>query len=85
LLKHPTLLGFNVTIPYKSEIIPFLDGLDAVTQKVGAVNCVVKQQGKWVGYNTDVIGFGETMQEGERAKEEKEKRRKGERGILRLF
>jgi len=61
LLKHPTLLGFNVTIPYKSEIIPFLDGLDAVTQEVGAVNCVIKQQGKWIGYNTDVIGFEETI------------------------
>jgi len=62
LLKHPTLLGFNVTIPYKSEIIPFLDGLDAVAQEVGAVNCVVKQQGKWIGYNTDVIGFEKTIQ-----------------------
>jgi len=61
LLKHPTLLGFNVTIPYKSEIIPFLDGLDAVTQEVGAVNCVIKKNNQWIGYNTDVIGFEETI------------------------
>jgi shikimate dehydrogenase len=62
LFKHPTLQGFNVTIPYKSEIIPFLDELDIVTKEVGAVNCVVKKNNKWVGYNTDVIGFEKTMQ-----------------------
>jgi shikimate dehydrogenase len=62
LFKHPTLLGFNVTIPYKSEIIPFLDELDVVAKDIGAVNCVVKQKKKWVGYNTDVIGFENTMQ-----------------------
>ena len=78
LLKHPTLLGFNVTIPYKSEIIPFLDVLDTVAQEVEAVNCVVKQQGKWIGYNTDVMGFEETIRKGERAKGRKDERRKGE-------
>jgi len=57
LLKQPTLLGFNVTIPYKTAIIPFLDELDIVAKEVGAVNCVVKQNGKWIGYNTDVVGF----------------------------
>jgi shikimate dehydrogenase len=61
LLKHPTLLGFNVTIPYKNAIIPFLDELDSVVQEIGAVNCVIKQNGRWVGYNTDVIGFEETI------------------------
>ena len=61
LLKHPTLLGFNVTIPYKSAIIPFLDETDAVSQTIGAVNCVVKENGKWVGYNTDVVGFEKTI------------------------
>ena len=56
LLKHPTLVGFNVTIPYKSTIIPFLDEIDAISQEVGAVNCVVKENGRWIGYNTDVVG-----------------------------
>jgi len=74
LLKHPTLLGFNVTIPYKSEIIPFLDELDAVAQEIGAVNCVVKRGNRWVGYNTDVIGFEETLQQIGR-KEKGERRR----------
>jgi len=63
LLKLPSLCGFNVTIPYKSEIIPYLDELDTVAQEVGAVNCVIKQHNKWIGYNTDVIGFEETLQE----------------------
>ncbi|MCL2435208.1 MAG: shikimate dehydrogenase [Lentimicrobiaceae bacterium] len=80
LLKHPTLLGFNVTIPYKSEIIPFLDELDAVAQEIGAVNCVVKQNNRWVGYNTDVIGFEWTLEQIER--KEKGERRKGERFLL---
>jgi len=62
LLKHPTLLGFNVTIPYKTAIIPYLDELDVVAQKIGAVNCVIKHNNRWVGYNTDVVGFEKTMQ-----------------------
>jgi shikimate dehydrogenase len=62
LLALPSLLGFNVTVPYKTEIIPFLDELDAVSQEVGAVNCVVKQNNRWVGYNTDVIGFENVLQ-----------------------
>jgi shikimate dehydrogenase len=63
LFKHPSLFGFNVTIPYKTEIIPFLDDLDPVVQEIGAVNCVVKQNNRWVGYNTDVVGFEETLQQ----------------------
>jgi shikimate dehydrogenase len=63
LLKKTTLHGFNVTIPYKSEIIPYLDELDRVAQEIGAVNCVVKKNNRWVGYNTDVIGFEKMLQE----------------------
>jgi len=62
LLKLPTLHGFNVTAPYKTEIIPFLDELDFIAQEVGAVNGVVKENNKWVGYNTDVIGFEKLLQ-----------------------
>jgi shikimate dehydrogenase len=57
LLNHPALFGFNVTSPYKTEIIFYLDELDIVAEEVGAVNCVVKENGKWKGYNTDVLGF----------------------------
>ncbi|MCL1850287.1 MAG: shikimate dehydrogenase [Bacteroidetes bacterium] len=63
LLKLPSLCGFNVTIPYKTEIIPYLDELDTVAQEIGAVNCVFKQNNKWIGYNTDVVGFEKTLQE----------------------
>ena len=49
--------GFNVTIPYKESIIPYLDELDPIAAEVGAVNTVkVLDDGKMIGYNTDVIG-----------------------------
>jgi shikimate dehydrogenase len=50
--------GFNVTIPHKQSVIPFLDELDESAQIIGAVNCVHK--GK--GYNTDWIGFLKAME-----------------------
>jgi len=65
LLNHPALFGFNVTSPYKTEIIPYLDELDTVAKEVGAVNCAVKENSKWKGYNTDVIGFEEMLQKTE--------------------
>ena len=49
--------GFNVTIPYKKEIIPFLDGVDESAEKIGAVNTVVRRGGKYIGYNTDIEGM----------------------------
>ena len=52
-----TLDGFNVTLPYKQAIIPFLDRLDETAQAIGAVNVVHKR----VGYNTDCLGFIESM------------------------
>lgn len=54
----PDLMGFNVTIPYKQQIIPYLDALDAQAREVGAVNCVkIERDGRRVGYNTDVDGI----------------------------
>ena len=49
--------GYNVTIPYKHAIIPYLDHLDAVAAEIGAVNCV--KDG--VGYNTDYVGVVESL------------------------
>ena len=58
LIKQSILLGFNVTIPYKETVIPYLDELDEVAAEVGAVNTAkVLPDGKLKGYNTDVIGF----------------------------
>ncbi|MFZ4754138.1 MAG: shikimate dehydrogenase family protein [Chitinophagaceae bacterium] len=51
------LQGFNVTIPYKESILHLLDKIDPEAQKVGAVNCVVRQDQTFIGYNTDIIGF----------------------------
>jgi shikimate dehydrogenase len=49
--------GFNVTIPYKETIIPYLDSCDEVALEVGAVNTIKVIDNKLIGYNTDVIGF----------------------------
>lgn len=51
------LNGFNVTKPYKLDIIPFLDELDETAKQIEAVNCVKIIEGKWIGYNTDAFGF----------------------------
>ena len=64
--QHPDLAGFNVTIPYKQQIIPFLDELSEEALTVGAVNTVVVQhidnQIITKGYNTDIIGFRNSLQ-----------------------
>lgn len=54
----PSLQGFNVTIPYKQQIIPYLDSLSREAQDIGAVNCVkISQDGRTTGYNTDIDGI----------------------------
>ena len=57
-LKTPYLKGMNVTIPYKEDVVPFLDELDEVALAIGAVNTIVfRPDGTTKGYNTDYIGF----------------------------
>jgi shikimate dehydrogenase len=56
-LRDSGYAGCNVTIPHKVAIIPFLDEIDTEAAKIGAVNTVVNQNGKLVGYNTDGEGF----------------------------
>lgn len=53
--------GFNVTIPYKRDIIPLLDALSPEAQAVGAVNCVRCCNGQRIGYNTDVVGIRHSL------------------------
>lgn len=49
--------GINVTIPYKKEVIKYLDYIDPIVNKTGACNCIVNQEGILKGYNTDYYGF----------------------------
>lgn len=63
LRDFPDLAGFNVTIPYKRAVVDYLDQLDPTAARVGAVNTVVRRtDGTLFGYNTDVIGFAETLE-----------------------
>lgn len=49
--------AINVTIPYKQDVIPFLEEIDPFAQKIGAVNTIVNKNGKLFGYNTDFLGL----------------------------
>lgn len=53
--------GLNVTIPYKESVIPFLDELDPTAEKIGAVNTIVFDGDKKIGYNTDAFGFKQAI------------------------
>ncbi|MDD3738725.1 MAG: shikimate dehydrogenase [Lentimicrobiaceae bacterium] len=60
----PELLGFNVTIPYKTSILPYLSDIDDEAKAIGAVNCVkISRNGKvkLTGYNTDHLGFQDSI------------------------
>lgn len=62
LAKRKDLTGLNVTIPYKEQIIPYLETLDSVAFEIGAVNCLKANAGTWVGYNTDGPAFLKTLE-----------------------
>ena len=50
-----------MTIPYKESVIEYLDEVDSAADAIGAVNCIKFVDGKLIGYNTDVYGFGESL------------------------
>ncbi len=54
-------IGLNVTIPYKEQIIPYLDDLDSIAGEIGAVNVIQFDNGKKIGFNTDVYGFQQSI------------------------
>ncbi|WP_243297143.1 shikimate dehydrogenase [Bacillus litorisediminis] len=62
-MKAIGIQGFNVTIPHKEAIIPYLDEVDALAAEIGAVNTVVLRNGAYVGYNTDGIGFVKALKQ----------------------
>ncbi len=62
-LKHGDFTGINVTIPYKKDVIPYLDELSPVAKKMGAVNTIVRRaDGTLFGHNTDYFGFFSLVQ-----------------------
>lgn len=60
-LDEKNVDGCNVTIPYKETIIPFLDEVSEEASAIGAVNTIRLENGRWVGYNTDVFGFKQSI------------------------
>ncbi len=55
------LLGMNVMVPYKSDVIPYLKEIDPLAARIGAVNTLVRVQGGYKGYNTDMPGLYRAM------------------------
>lgn len=55
------LLGCNVTVPYKSDVMPYLSEVDGLAEKIGAVNTLVRVPGGFKGYNTDMPGLYRAM------------------------
>ena len=55
------LVGINVTIPYKKEVIPYLTRVTPIVQNIGACNCILLRNGERIGYNTDVPGFQHSL------------------------
>ena len=67
LSENTNLGGLNVTIPYKEKVIPYLDELDPDAAKIGAVNVIKfckqsKGKDKLIGYNSDIIGFTQSIE-----------------------
>ncbi|MBR4814679.1 MAG: hypothetical protein IKZ67_04360, partial [Paludibacteraceae bacterium] len=62
--NNPDLKGLNVTSPYKETIIPYLDGYDTIVDEIKSTNTLLRlQDGRIIGFNTDVIGFATTLQQ----------------------
>jgi shikimate dehydrogenase len=61
ILNDESISGLNVTVPYKIEIIPFLDEIDPIAKTIGAVNVVAFKEGQTVGFNTDAYGFQQSI------------------------
>lgn len=62
--EYPELVGMNVTIPYKEQVMMFLDHCSLVVAECGACNCVKRTEAGLTGYNTDVVGFERTLEPG---------------------
>ncbi len=63
LQQQPALEGINVTIPYKEQVLAYLDEQSPAVQQIKACNCIHIVDGKLVGHNTDVLGFQQSLQQ----------------------
>jgi shikimate dehydrogenase len=61
LQEYPNLEGLNVTIPYKKEVLRFLDNMENIPPGLEACNCIKREEGKLTGYNTDITGFEKSI------------------------
>ena len=61
-VQEEDISGFNVTVPYKQEIIAYLDEMDEAATSIGAVNCVTVEKGRLIGHNTDAPAFLQTLE-----------------------
>lgn len=59
--REPSLVGLNVTIPFKEAVIPLLNSLDPFAEQAGAVNTIVRSRDGLLGFNTDIFGFVESL------------------------
>ena len=62
IFSQKNLFGLNVTIPYKEDIINYLDEVDDLANEIGAVNTICFENQKKIGYNTDFTGFIKTLE-----------------------
>ena len=60
---NPELRGLNVTIPYKEQVLSFLDEISALVKKIKACNCIKIKNGKLTGHNTDAPAFEQSLKE----------------------
>ncbi len=61
LKKNPSLIGLNVTIPYKEQVLKHVNHLSDEVKETGAANCIKIRQGELVAYNTDITGFRDSF------------------------
>lgn len=62
LVDYPSIKGLNVTIPYKQDVLQFLNEKNEIVEDVNACNCIKISEGKLSGYNTDVVGFRQSLE-----------------------
>lgn len=61
-MRKKGVVGVNITVPHKQNVVEYLDGLDDQAMRIGAVNTILNKNGKFIGSNTDAYGFISNLQ-----------------------